>query len=156
MEYQEVKKPAMKFVGFGIDTSVQNALIDCPKVWEQFKQRHKEVQNSSDNMKHYGVSVNPNQAECSFRYIASAEVSEFEEIPEGMEKVEIPKETYFVFIHKGKKDKIGETYCGIMEEIPKTRMKQKEEFWVEFYDQRWKEESEDSEFEIWIPVEEAK
>lgn len=148
-----MKKPAMKFVGIGVDTSVQKASQDCPKVWQTFMERYKEIKNYVGGMKNYGVAINPNEKECTFRYVASAEVSEFEDIPEGMEKVEIPEENYFVFLHKGKLDKLGQTYGAIMEEMEKEpKKKQKEEFWVEFYDHRWKKDKDESEFEIWIPV----
>lgn len=152
MEYEEIKKPAMKFVGIGVDTSVQKAPEDCPKVWAEFMKRYKEIKNYVGGMKNYGVAVNPNQEECTFRYVAAAEVSEFEDIPEGMEKVDVPEETYLVFIHRGKMDKLGETYMKIMQEIPKTRMKQKEEFWIEYYDHRWRGDKDESIMEIWIPV----
>lgn len=39
-----------------------------------------------------------------------------------------------------------------METIPKTNKKQKDGFWIEFYDYRWKGDKDESEFEIWIPV----
>ena len=154
LEYTEAKKPAMKFVGIGIDTSVQNASKDCPTVWSDFMDRHDEIKNYVGGMKNYGVSINPDEKECTFRYIACAEVSEFEDIPEGMEKVEIPAESYLVFLHKGKLEKLGETYGKMMEEMPKTGKKQKD-FWFEFYDHRWKGDKDESEFEIWIPIDDG-
>lgn len=154
MEYKEVKKPTMKFVGIGIDTSVQGASKDCPKVWQDFMKRYKEIKNYIGGMKNYGVCINLNPGECTFRYIACAEVSDYKNIPEGMEKVDVPAENHFIFIHKGKLSKLGETYGDIMQEIPKTRKKQKGGFWIEFYDYRWKGDKDESEFEIWIPIEE--
>jgi AraC family transcriptional regulator len=154
MEYIEVKKPSMKFVGVGVDTSVQNASKDCPVVWGEFMKRCKEIKNYIGGMKNYGVCVNPNEKECSFRYVACAEISESGDVPDGMEEVKIPEENYFVFVHKGKLEKLGETYGAIMETMPNAKKKQKGEFWVEFYDLKWKGDKEESEFEIWIPVEE--
>jgi AraC family transcriptional regulator len=153
MDYVEAKKQAMKFVGIGVDTSVQDSSKDCPKAWKAFMERYKEIGGSAGGMKNYGVCINPNEKQCTFRYIAASEVSEFGSIPKGMEKIEIPAESYFIFVHRGKLEKLGETYWAIMQEIPKTKKKQKEEFWVEFYDKRWKGDREESEFEIWIPVE---
>ena len=43
MEHREETKPTMKFVGVGVDTSVQNAKKDCPKVWEEFMKRYEEI-----------------------------------------------------------------------------------------------------------------
>jgi len=156
MKYTESKKPAMKFVGFGINTSVQTARQDCPQVWEKFMQRYKEIKNYVGGMKNYGVCINPKPRECTFRYVASAEVNKFDDLPEGMEEITIPAENYFVFIHKGKLEKVGDTYMQIMETIPKTNKVQKGGFWVEFYDHRWKGDKEESEYEIWIPVGEKK
>jgi len=39
-----------------------------------------------------------------------------------------------------------------MQEIQKTGRKQKD-FWIEFYDSRWKGDKEESEMELWIAVE---
>jgi AraC family transcriptional regulator len=152
MEYKEEKKGKMIFVGVGVDTSVQNAPKDCPEVWNKFMQRYKEIENYKGGMKNYGISLTKSNQNCTFRYVACAEVSEISNIPEGMEKVETTESNHLIFEHKGKLDKIGETYGKIMEFLPTTDKKQNEDFWIEFYDYRWKGDKEESIFEIWVPV----
>jgi AraC family transcriptional regulator len=151
MEYQEVEKPSMKFVGFGVDTSVQDAKKDCPKVWQEFMKSYKEIKNYMGGMKNYGVGLEKSKEQCTFRYVACAQVSEFEDIPKGAEKTEVPESKYFIFLHKGKLDKIGDTYSQITAELKKQGKKEKA-FWIEFYDHRWKGDTEDSILEIWIPI----
>jgi AraC family transcriptional regulator len=148
--YKEILKSSMKFIGIGTNTTVQNAGKDCPVVWEQFMKRIKEIDNLTGGMKSYGISMEANEKECSFRYIASGEVSEFENIPEGMEKVEIPETKYLAFTHKGSLEKLGETYGGIMEETKDMDIDRN--FWIEVYDERYKGNTDESEFEIWIPL----
>jgi AraC family transcriptional regulator len=153
MEYTEAHKPAMKFVGYGVNTSMQNAGQDCPGVWSTFMKNYKGIENYIGGMKNYGVVTNADSKECTFRYIASAEVSEFGDMPEGSEKIEIPESDYLIFIHRGKLETLGNTYGSIMEDIPRLGKRQRTDFWVELYDKRWTGDKDEAEFEIWIPVE---
>ena len=152
MEYKEEKKKKMIFVGVGVDTSVSNAPKDCPVVWGKFMSNYKKIENYVGGMKNYGVSTTKNVNLCTFRYVAAAEVSELGKIPVGMEKVEIPESKYLIFEHRGKLDKLGQTYGQIMEFIPTTGKKQNPKLWVEFYDHRYHGDKEESVFEIWIPI----
>jgi len=153
MEYTEDHKPGMKFVGYNVNTSVKDAGQDCPGSWSSFMKNYKEIENRIGEMKNYAVSKNLNPRERTFRYTAGAEVSDFGEMPEGAEKVEVPESDYLIFIHKGKLDKLRQTYRGITEDIPRIGKRQKSEFWIEFYDERWLGDKDESEFEIWIPIE---
>lgn len=146
MEYTISKKPEMKFIGIGIETSVQNASKECPVLWKNFMERLDEIK-SVDKMKSYGICVNPNNDTCKFRYVACSEVEDFSKIPENMEQIELPEKEFMIFIHKGKLEKLGNTYAEIMKLIPEPNY----EYWIEFYDERWKGDKEESEFEIWIP-----
>jgi len=152
MEFKEVEKPAMKFIGLGVNTSVEDASKKGPIIWKEFMEKYNPITDSNCSTKTYGVCTGANEKECTFRYIACAESDNFKEIPEGMESVEIPSSKYLIFIHKGKISTLGETYGKIMQEIFKINKKQKD-FWIELYDERWKEDSEESEMELWIAVE---
>ncbi|MFA5080736.1 MAG: GyrI-like domain-containing protein [Candidatus Paceibacterota bacterium] len=151
MEYIKKEIGKIKLVGMGIDTSTQNAPGDCPPLWQSFMSKISEIENVIEN-KTYGVSFTISQAECTFRYIAGIEVSEFGNIKEGFEVKEIPASTYLIFTHKGKLNTLGETYSEIMKEIENAGYKQEETFWIECYDERWKSDSDDAVFEIWVPI----
>ena len=152
MEYKEKEIEEMKFVGIGIDTSVQKSKEDCPVVWQEFMKNYKKIENYMGGMKNYGVAFEQSKDDCTFHYTACAEVSDFGLIEEGMEKVQIPKSKCLVFIHKGKLDKLGETYWAITKELENKNIKAKP-FWFELYDKRWVGDLEKSEMEIWIPIE---
>jgi AraC family transcriptional regulator len=152
MEYKEMKKGKMIFVGVGVDTAVSNAPKDCPAVWGKFMSNYKQIENYIGGMKNYGVSTTQNVNMCTFRYTAAAEVSELGEIPEGMETMELPESNYLIFEHRGKLDSLGQTYGKIMEFIPTTGKKQNPKHWVEFYDHRYHGDKEESVFEIWVPI----
>ena len=154
MEHKEERKEAMTFVGMGVDTSVQECGKVCPKLWENFMKNYEKIKNPVGGMKNYGVSLTKSIQECSFRYIAATQVSEVDQLPEGMEKVEVPAANYLIFEHKGKMDKLGETYCQIMKFIPTTGKKQNPDLWIEFYDYRWKGDVDESIMEIWVPLKE--
>ena len=151
MEYTQIHLPAIKFVGISVDTSPEKVQIDCPKVWGEFMSQCEKVKNQKDIMVHLGVSTQVNIETCTMKYAAGSEVIEFTDIPKGMEEIELPESEYFVFLHKGKLDTLGNTYGGIMEKIEKLGKKQKD-FWIEKYDNRYKANSDDSEFEILVPI----
>ena len=102
MEYKQIHLPAIKLVGIGVETSPTKAPIDCPKVWEKFMSQCEKVKNQKETMIHLGVSTQANAETCTMRYTAGSEVSEFIDIPDGMEKIELPESEYFLFLHKGK------------------------------------------------------
>jgi AraC family transcriptional regulator len=151
MEYKQIESKTLKIVGIGVNTSVQNAPKDCMPIWMEFTKRLGEVKNLVNPQVMYGVAFTISQQDCTFRYTAGIEVSEFGEIKEGLEQIEVPASNYLIFTHKGKLNTLGQTYNEITEEIKKLEKEQKE-FWIEYYDERYKNDSDDSEFDIWIAV----
>lgn len=151
MEYKQIESKALKIVGMGVDTSLQNASNDCMPIWMNFMKRFAEVENPINPQVMYGASFVINQKDCTFHYVAGIEVSEFGEMKEGLEQVEVPASNYLVFTHKGKLDTLGQTYSEIMQEVQSLGKEQKD-IWIEYYDERYKNNSDDSEFDIWIAV----
>src|SRR5512133_1257939 len=141
MEYTRVHLPSMKLVGIGVDTAVGKTGVDCPRVWGAFMSRFSEVKNQKSAMVQFGVATQPDAETCTMRYTACTEVNDAAEIPEGMEKLELPESDYFVFTHKGKLDLLDRTYGEIMETMQHSERKQKEDFWLEQYDSRYKADS---------------
>jgi AraC family transcriptional regulator len=86
-------------------------------------------------------------------YVAGTEVKSTEEIPAGMVALTIPAGTYAVFTHKGKIQKIDMTMKYIYGSwLPKSGKKLREAPELEIYDQRFKHDSDDSELDIYIPI----
>ena len=86
-------------------------------------------------------------------YIACAEVSDTSGQPEGMvTRTEAPGK-FAKFTHKGKLSTLGRTYEYIYTKwLPASGMKHRPSADVEVYDQRFKLDMDDSEFDILIPV----
>jgi len=152
MDYRTENKDSFKVVGLSVSTTVQGAGNDVPPVWGDFLKRYKEIKNYIGGMKNYGVCFETDKKACKFRYIACAEVSEFENIPESMIMAEVDSSKYAVFTHKGKLEGLNETYGEITQFMLKSGLKQKN-FWFEFYDQKYRGDKPESEFEIWVAIE---
>jgi predicted aldo/keto reductase-like oxidoreductase/predicted transcriptional regulator YdeE len=91
------------------------------------------------------------------RYIVANEVSKVENVPEGMMTEIIPAQKYAIFTHIGKLNNIGETFQYIYEDwlVNNTRYERvpfAPEF--EWYDQRFNINSDDSELDLYIPIQE--
>ncbi|MFC1691585.1 GyrI-like domain-containing protein [Nanoarchaeota archaeon] len=156
MEPKIIEKPEFKIVGLEITTTVQECMGDKQRItqlWKNFMSRLGEIKNQVNGKVHYGYSITISKKECSFRHIACVEVSEFEDVPEDMVKETVPASKYAVWTHKGDIKRIGETYGRLYEkDMPESGLMQKE-FWFELYDDRFNENTEDSECDIYVAVE---
>ena len=151
----EIKqKDEFKVAGLQITTTVQECSSNNPhpKLWKDFLARIEEIRNRVGN-KFYGVCKEISKHHCNFTSSACVEVNDLDNLPEGFVGMTIPKSRYAVFTHKGKVENLAETYRKIHEEeMPKSGLKQKE-IWLEVYDERFKENSDDSIMEIWASIE---
>lgn len=151
----EIKeKPEFKVVGKEIETTVQECMTNNPhpKLWTDFMQHLSKIQNRVGNI-FYGVSKEISKKDCNFTSMACVEVSDLGNIPEGLVGKTVPSSKYAVFEHKGKVEDLTKTYQRLYEkDLPASGLKQKD-IWLEVYDDRFKENSEDSVMEIWVAVE---
>jgi AraC family transcriptional regulator len=86
-------------------------------------------------------------------YLAGAEVNSIEKVPEGMTALTVPAGNYAVFTHKGLISKLGMTMKYIYGSwLPKSGKKLRDAPEIEIYDQRFKHNSEESELDIYIPI----
>ena len=89
--------------------------------------------------------------ECS--YMAATVVTDFDQIPENMTSRVLPAGNYAIFTHKGSVDKLGHTMNYIYGSwLPKSGHKLREAPDLEIYDKRFRPDSEDSELDIYIPI----
>ena len=77
-----------------------------------------------------------------------------DDVPEGMQSYVVPAATFATFTHRGKLDGVGNTIAGIYNEwLPssgKTRRSDLPD--IELYDERFNPTSDESEFDIRVPV----
>ena len=148
MEPKIVTKGAFKVLGMqAVGGKPED--VDFMGLWDQFSKRVNEI--SSNPTVYYGV------CEClgenGFRYTASIEVADLSKIPANMVGMDIPEGRYAVFTHKGPFITLGETYRYIYEVwLPNSNEEQAYRPGFEYYDERFKCDSEGSEFDIYAPI----
>ena len=121
-------------------------------LWKQFMPRKKEIQNCVNNeliaLQEYDSFGDFNKP---FDIWACAEVSEVENIPEGMISFTIPSGMYAVFLHKGMD--AGATYQRIMTEwLPSSGYKIDDRPHFQIMGSKYKNGSPDSEEDFYVPI----
>ena len=108
MEPEIVTKPAFTVVGLMYHGKNENDEI--PQVWSKLNPRHSEIQHKTGLA--YGV-CGELEENGRFRYLAGYEVTDAADLPEGMERWDVPEQQYAVFPCTLKT--IHETYHYIFE-----------------------------------------
>lgn len=152
--------PEIKMIGvvgkfISVRSPEKNNMVVIPKLWQSYMPRRHEIKNTKSPVDLgvcFPVNEKSHPEECG--YIAGAEVTTLDEIPEGMTGFTIPASEYAVFTHKGVLDTIEHTMNYIYGSwLPKSGRKLKMAPDIEMYDQRFKLNHPDSELDIYIPIE---
>lgn len=85
-------------------------------------------------------------------YLAGVEVEQLIEIPEGMFSYVIPAGQYIGMTHKGPLSKIGETFQILISWLSSNNYEQHDIVCFEVYDERFKGEDPESEFNSYIQI----
>lgn len=162
MQPKIIEKEAMKIVGYGgsfisINSPDKNNFEVIPKIWGRYQTKHQEIK---EQITQYSIGVcwclddaklKSHPDECY--YIAGSVVKNFTDVPEGMMTKEIPAGKYAVFTHKGTLQKLSHTMSYIYGSwAAQSEYKLRDAPDLEIYDERFKPDSEDSEFDLYIPV----
>lgn len=162
---QPVFKSCNEFVVIGLGSPMISVLspeknnhIIIPRLWRQFLRRKTEIKHVL-NQTSLGVCMpipvhekKSHPDECY--YMACMQVSNTDEIPQGMVAKVVAAGNYAVFTHKGTLEKVDFTMNYIYGSwLPKSGKKLRMAADLEVYDHRFDPESDHSEFEIYIPVE---
>jgi AraC family transcriptional regulator len=146
-------KNTFKIVGMRYYGDNQNQEIK--QLWDDFLPKVDNIKNRIDTTVSYGICYpEEDQTTGAFEYIAAVEVSNFDEIPEGMVSRTIPEQKYAVFTHRGSVDKITEAYQAIYAVWqPKSGYELIKAPDFEYYDDRFDPDNpEKSELDINIPI----
>ena len=152
-----VSIPVKKLIGYSIEMSLLDNQTQT--IWQLFMPRLKEIKNavSADlfSLQNYPDDYFTNfTPETIFTKWAAVEVKNFENIPEGFEKLEIPSGKYAVFLHKGNTEMFAKTAQYIYTEwLPNSgfQLDNKPHFEV-LGDNYSGHENPESEEEVWIPI----
>ena len=146
---------AFQVIGMMCITTMKSNSI--PKLWGEFNHRKHEIPNTTDFEGYLGICFGDSDGEMTedtpFNYMASAIVSSFDSIPEGMVTKSLPAAEYAVFEHRGALDNLDKTYTEIYQGwFANREYKPTGDYDFELYDARFKFGESDSIMEIWIPV----
>ncbi len=130
-----------------------------PELWQSFMPRRKEVTNLENNFL-YSVQIFESDQyfdkfspEIEFEKWAAVEVAEFTNIPEDMEKLEIPEGLYVVFNYKGSANAALPFFQYIFQTwIPESEYLVDNRPHFALMGERYRGNNPDSEEEIWVPV----
>ncbi len=150
MDVKIINQPAMTLIGLRYQGKNQNNEI--PALWKVFNKRAAEIANGLENA--YGVCrVPPGLPEGEFEYIACMPVSKVENVPAGMQVVNLPELKCIAYPHHGKLDNLGETYAALYQAwLPQSGLEVVEPgFDMEFYGDEFNF-TDDSVFYIYVPV----
>lgn len=144
-----------KFVGEKIEMSFANNRTF--ELWKKFIPRKKEIKNIGIEL--YSIDVyppdffknfNPNN---NFAKWAAVEVSDFDSIPQKMEKFVSPEGIYAVFQYKGLASDVPKMYQNILQNwLPNSGYSLDSRPHFAVMGEKYSNESPNSEEELWIPI----
>lgn len=151
MEPRFVDLPEFTVVGtkyFG-----NNLRGEIGQMWTKFIPRIPGIPfKTGPQMSWYGVCFDANE-NGEFAYVSGVAVSRADQIPEGMVAKTVPAGRYAVFTHRGKLDTLRDTYQQIYGTwVPRAGLSVRGGFDFEYYDERFKDGCDDSEVDIYIPI----
>lgn len=149
--------PTKKLIGKSLEMSYVNNRTG--ELWRSFMPKRKEISNTIST-ELYSMQIyhrifnfqnfNPNDI---FTKWAAVEVSNFEEIPEEMSSYTLDGGLYAVFTHRGSSLDFQRTFQYIFGEwLPNSDYTVDDREHFELLGEKYKNESPDSEEEIWIPI----
>lgn len=156
MQPKFVEIQAQKAVGLG-GVFAPGDSVAIGALWDRFIPRMKEIANPSNSVA-YGICMPghpdiPVAGADKFVYVAALPVSEYGTKAADLVNCEISAGRYAVFTHKGPISQICHTVNYIWGTwLPTASVERREAPDFELYDQRFQPASEDSEFDIYIPI----
>lgn len=147
---------AKKLIGFNLNMSfIDNKTAE---LWRGFMPRRKEIANTISNDMYSLQVYNENffsqfNPAAEFKKWALIEVADFNTVPEGMETFDLEGGMYAVFYYKGNPANAARVFGYIMKEwLPQSGYVLDNRPHFEVLGEKYKNGSDESEEEIWIPI----
>jgi AraC family transcriptional regulator len=140
------------FTVIGMHYRGKNENNEIPQLWQALGPRFQALENVANQQVAYGISANMDEKTKEFDYVAGFEVSDPEDIPEGMVRWEVPAAEYVVFTTT--LPAIGDTFHQAYDNwLPQSGYQPTGGPEFELYDERFDPQDPDSKFDLYIPVE---
>lgn len=155
MKPEIVQVEGMTVVGLLTLTEMKNNLI--PKLWQRYMEMNKETKNVSKENVWLGVSFGTKMLEdndMEMFVLAGRPVSKVEDLPELYTWKEVEGGEYAKFVYKGKLEDLTSYYNDIFYKwFPESGYEYDcSRCDYEWYDERFKMDSDDSELDIYVPI----
>lgn len=149
-----VNFPATKLIGIHLEFTYAN--YRAFELWSTFMPRRNEIFNTIGTDL-YNVQINPKNFDFSpttpFTKWASRPVSSIEDLPIGMQVLEIPNGLYAVFHYKGTQQEVGAFFRKIYTEwLPNSEYRIDNRPQFEILGKKYINNNPESEEDIYIPV----
>jgi AraC family transcriptional regulator len=146
--------PETKFIGMNSQFSYSNYRIG--ELWGNFMPRRNEIKNTLGT-ELFNIQINPDNfdfnPQTEFIKWAVVSVTDFDFLPEGMQSLIVEEGLYAVFIYKGDQSGIAAFFNSIYTEwLPNSDYELENRPQFEILGEKYKNNSPDSEEEIWIPI----
>lgn len=139
-------------IGMGQDAPAGTNMGD---LWDKFLPEKHKIERVCGK-EAYGICYAAQEKETypdSFHYTAALPVRDDAPIPDGMEKIAIERHEYAVFTHRGPVSDISKTNDYIWKTwLPQSGYEPANSPDFELYDERFKADDADSEFDIYVPI----
>jgi AraC family transcriptional regulator len=146
--------PTTKFIGKNLLFTYADYRVF--ELWSGFMPRRKEILNVIGN-EVYNIQINPKDFDFKptspFVKWAAVAVTSFDYIPDEMELLEIAEGLYAVFNYKGDQSNVAAFFNSIYTEwLPSSGYQLDSRPQFEILGEKYKNDSPESEEEIWIPI----
>lgn len=150
MEPRIIYKPAFTIVGLYQDG--KSAEYKTDRLWEELGARFAEIPHVDPDVG-FGVHIQPMDGH---RYLVGFAVGGSGPVPEGMAEYQLDEHAYAVFTHRGRLDRLAETVQAAFKEwLPTSGYCSDGNFYLEYYDDHFAPESDDSTMFLFIPIRQA-
>jgi predicted transcriptional regulator YdeE len=151
MQPKLVRKASFSIVGLSWSNKELENGVGIPIHWERFMSRAHEITGRTNLTEFYGIGTPQDSGE--FIYIAGFEAISTQ-IPEGMVSINVPEQTYAVFVHSGSLANIWDTREAIYSKfLPENGLVPSNASMYELYDHRFQGNSPESQIDLYVPIE---
>lgn len=128
MNMKIVEKEGFNAIGIRVSADWKNLHVEMPGAWNHFKQRLEEISNRKNEVM---MDLSLSKEGDTYTQLIGVEVEEFEEVPEDMTTVSIPKQAYIYYRHKGDLSGIASSFGKMYDWAEENRIKA-EEFKIDY------------------------
>ncbi len=155
MKTRIIQKQSFMVIGVSLETLLKDEREqrNIPKLHQKFTGRISEIKNRINDSA-IGIFIDPpnyNYQTDKFQWIAGVEVTSMEDIPEGMEAVSFPANTYACTTYKGKKNQAYQAYDYLYQWVAESEYELADSYGVEHYE-AYDEETTEEIMDLMFPV----